>query len=123
MAQTGDDPVINPDGDEDDNEFPNQVPNQVLNPVPNQVPNQVSDPPPLNPFLPNGPVAPAPLRPQLNWSHFKPKYAGKPDEEEAHLLRTNDCMDTHEFLDHVKVQRCCLTLIGEVRYGMNHLDQ
>ena len=35
--------------------------------------------------------------PQLNWSHFKPEFTGKPDEdaEEAHLLRTNDWMDTH----------------------------
>ena len=55
-------------------------------------------------------------RPQLNWSHFKPKYAGKPDEDaEAHLLRMNDWMDTHEFPDQVKVQRLCLTLIGEAR--------
>ena len=29
--------------------------------------------------------------PQLNWSHFKPEFAGKPDEDvEAHFLRTND---------------------------------
>ena len=29
--------------------------------------------------------------PQLNWSHFKPEFTGKPDEDvEAHLLRTND---------------------------------
>ena len=28
--------------------------------------------------------------PQLDWSHFKPEFAGKPDENvEAHLLRTN----------------------------------
>ena len=27
----------------------------------------------------------------------------------------NDWMDTHEFPDHVKVQRFCLTLIGEAR--------
>ena len=59
---------------------------------------------------------PALLRPQLNWSHFRPKYGGKPDEDaEAHLLRMNDWMDTHNFLDHVKVQRFCLTLIGEAR--------
>ena len=64
MAQVGDGPVINPDGSGDDNQ--NQDPNQN----PNQVPNQ--DPLPLNPFLPNTPIVPgAPLRPQLNWSHFK----------------------------------------------------
>ena len=28
----------------------------------------------------------------------------------AYLLRTNDWMDTHEFLKHIKVQRFCLTL-------------
>ena len=44
--------------------------------------------------------------PQLNWSHFKPKYSGKPDKDvEAHLLRTNDWMDTHEFLDQVNFSR------------------
>ena len=54
--------------------------------------------------------------PQLNWSHFKPKYSGNPDEDvEAHLLRMNDWMDTHKFLDQVKVQRICLTLVGEAR--------
>ena len=31
------------------------------------------------------------------------------------LLRTNDRMDTHEFPEHVKVQRFCLTLVGETR--------
>ena len=40
-----------------------------------------------------------PLQPQpgqqvqmdMNWSHFKPEYSGKPEEDvEAHLLRTND---------------------------------
>ena len=71
----------------------------------------------FSPFLPNAPIVPgAPPRPQLNWSHFKPKFTGKPDEDvEAHLLRTKDRMDTHEFPDQVKVHRFCLTLIGEAR--------
>ena len=57
-----------------------------------------------------------PQRPQLNWSHFKPKYAGKPEEDtEAHLLRMNDWMDAHDFQDQVKVQRFCLTLVEEAR--------
>ena len=30
-------------------------------------------------------------------------------------LETNDWMDTHKFLEHVKVQRFCLTLVGEAR--------
>ena len=55
-------------------------------------------------------------RPQLNWSHFKPEYTGKPDEDaEAHPPRMNDWMDTHEFPEHIKVQRFCLTLVGEAR--------
>ena len=54
--------------------------------------------------------------PQLNWSHFKPKYSGKPDKDaEAQLLRMNDWMDTHDLPDQVKVQRFCLTLVGEAR--------
>ena len=51
--------------------------------------------PPVQPALP--PAQPGQLK-QLNWSHFKPEFAGKPDgDAEAHLLRTNDCMDTHAF--------------------------
>ena len=43
--------------------------------------------------------------PQWNCSHFKPAYAGKPDEDaEAHLLRTSYWMDTHQFQEGVKVQ-------------------
>ena len=42
--------------------------------------------------------------------------SGKPDENaKAHLLRTNDWMDTHKFQDNDKVQRFCLTLTGEAR--------
>ena len=50
------------------------------------------------------------LMPQLNWSHFKPEFGGKPDEDvEAHLLRTNDWMDFHSFSE--GIQRFCLTLV------------
>ena len=53
---------------------------------------------------------------QLNWSYFKPEFAGKPEEDmEAHLLRTNDWMETHNFPDDAKVRRFCLTLTGEAR--------
>ena len=53
---------------------------------------------------------------RMNWSHFKPEFSGKPDEDvEAHLLRTNDWMTTHDFPKAVKVQRFCLTLVGEAR--------
>ena len=34
----------------------------------------------------------------LNWSPFKPEFAGKPDEDlEARLLRSNDWMNAHHF--------------------------
>ena len=53
---------------------------------------------------------------QLNWSHFKPELTGKPDEDaEADLLRPNDWMDTHVFSEGIKVQRFCLTVLGEAR--------
>ena len=91
----------------------------------------------LNPPAPqNSPATPAPHAPQalqapqqpvlhmppLNWSHFKPKFSRKPDEDtEAHLLRTNDWIDTHRFQDHDKVQRFCLTLRGETRLWYDSL--
>ena len=54
--------------------------------------------------------------PLLNWSHFKPKYSGKPGKDaEAHLLRTIDWMDTCRFQDHAKLQIFCLTLTGKAR--------
>ena len=54
--------------------------------------------------------------PQLNWLYFKPEFSGEPEEDaEAHLLRANDLMDTHNFSEVAKVQRFCLTLTGEVR--------
>ena len=82
-----------------------QNPNQVQDNA--QDDNQEQTPPPHNPFIPNAPMAlGAPQEATINWSHFKPEFAGKTEEDvEAHLLRTNDWMDTHDFLDHVKVQR------------------
>ena len=60
---------------------------------------------------------------QINWSHFKPEYSGKPDEDvEVHLLRTNDWINTHDFLDDVKVQRFCLTLMEEARLWYASLE-
>ena len=59
----------------------------------------------------------------LNWSYFKPKFSGKPDEDaEAHLLHTNDWMNLHHFIDGVKVQRFCLTLLGEARLWYQSLE-
>ena len=87
--------------------------NQPAHPAP--VPNQPvpSQPDPMQP----APAAPQAIHQQvLNWSHFKTEFAGRPDEDaEAHLLHTNDWMLTHNFLNDVKVQRFCLTLVGEAR--------
>ena len=59
----------------------------------------------------------------MNWSHFKPEYSSKPEEDvEAHLLRTNDWMNTHDFPDGVKVQRFCLTLMGKARLWYASLE-
>ena len=72
---------------------------------------------------------PEPLQPQpdhqvhmhMNWSHFKPEHLGKPEEDvEAHLLRMNDWMNTHDFPEDVKVQRFCLMLWEKLDYGMCH---
>ena len=66
------------------------------------------------PAPPNQPIFTQPFQhmPQLNWSHFKPEFSGKPEEDaEPCLLRTNDCMDTHAFPEGVKVQCFCLTLV------------
>ena len=63
--------------------------------------------------LPQQPAAPqAPQQMvHLNWSHFKPEFLGKPDEDaEAHLFCTNDWMNVHHFVEGLKVQRFCLTL-------------
>ena len=72
-------------------------------------PNQPNQPPNI---LPNPMAKPQ----QINWSYFKPEFAGKADEDmEAHLLRTNDWMDTHNFPNDQKVMRFCHTLTGEAR--------
>ena len=53
---------------------------------------------------PQQPAQQAQHIPQLNWSYFKPEFSGKPEEDaEAHLLRMNDWMDSHQFQDSVKV--------------------
>ena len=71
---------------------------------------------PAQPIIPGAqPIQPDAM-PQLNWSHFKYEFPGKPDKAvEVHLLRTNDWMDTHAFPEGVKVQHFCLTLVGEAR--------
>ena len=57
----------------------------------------------------------------LNWSNVKPEFSGKPDEDaEAHLLCSNDWMNADDFVEGVKVQRLCLTLLGEQDNGSSH---
>ena len=59
----------------------------------------------------------------LNWSYFKPEFSGKPDEDvEAHLLCTNDWMNAHHFVEGVKVQKFCLTLLEEVRLSYQSVE-
>ena len=77
--------------------------------------------PPIQPQAPQQPQQPAqpPIPPdqpipaqhtqhisQLNFLHFNPEFAGKPERDaEAHVLRTNDWMNTHQFPEGVKIQR------------------
>ena len=50
----------------------------------------------------------------INWLNFKPEFSGKPEEDaEAQLLHSSDWMNAHHFVNGVKVQRFCLTLLGE----------
>ena len=58
----------------------------------------------------------------LNWSIFKPEFSGKPEDAEAHLLRPNDWMNAHHFDENIKVQRFCLTLLGEARLWYQSLE-
>ena len=59
----------------------------------------------------------------LNWSNFKPEFSGKLEEDaEAHLLRSNDWMEAHCFEENIRVQRFCLTLLGEARLWYQSLE-
>ena len=71
------------------------------------------------PQAPHQPAQPAQQVVHLNWSHFKPEFSGKAEEDtEAHLLYTNDWMNAYHFVEGVKVQIFCLTLLGEARFGI-----
>ena len=91
---------------------PNQVLNQPLD-APMECPIQPLDAPTEEPNQLNQPNQPPIILPdptanpqQLNWSYFKPEFAGKTDEDmEAHLLRTNEWMETHNFPNDQKVRR------------------
>ena len=59
----------------------------------------------------------------LNWSNFKPEFSGKLEEDaEAHLLWSNDWMEAHCFNEDIRVQRFCLTLLGEARLWYHSLE-
>ena len=106
-------------------DFPNlPIPNQPLDlPAEKQKqPNQPLDVPAEEPEQPNNPNhlpenLSIPMANQhLKWSHFKPDFSGKPEEDtEVHLLRTNEWMTTHDFPNDQKVRRFCLTLLVEAR--------
>ena len=72
--------------------------------------------PPVQPVIPPTEQGIPASVPALNWSHFKPEFAGKPDDNsEVHLLRKKYWMETHTFPEGVKVQKFCLTIAGEAR--------
>ena len=106
-------------------DFPNlPIPNQPLDlPAEEQEqPNQPLDITAEEPDQPNNSILlpgnlPIPTANQhLNCSHFKPDFPGKAEEDsEAHLLRTNDWMNTHDFPNDQKVRKFCLTLSDEAR--------
>ena len=59
----------------------------------------------------------------INWSNSIPEFSGRPDEDaEVHLLHSNDWMNAHHFIDGVKVQRFCLTILGEARLWFQSLE-
>ena len=59
----------------------------------------------------------------LSWSNLKPEFSGKPDEDaEVHLICTNDWMNAHHFVEGVRAQRFCLTLLGEARLWYHSLE-
>ena len=68
-------------------------------------------------------MQPAQQTAHLNWSHFKPEFSGKPDDDaETHLLCTNDWMNAHHFEEGAKVQRFCLTWLGEARLWYQSIE-
>ena len=85
-------------------------------PEPQNGPAPNYPPPPAVPAAPEAPKQPGQQLVHLNWSYFKPEFSGKPDEDtETYLLHANDWMNAHHFVEDVKVQRFCLTLLGETR--------
>ena len=86
-------------------------------PTPQQAPKQQQQQQqPQKQVAPQGPQQPLAVpqnvqQPVLNWSHFRPEFAGRPEKDaEAHLLHTNDCMNIHNFPVDLKVGRCLLNI-------------
>ena len=97
-----------------------EEPHQPVN-IPAEGAEEPQEPNNPNP-LPQHPPVPM-ANNQLNWSHFKPDFLGKPEEDtEVHLLRTNDWMTTHDFPEDQKIRRFCLTLLGEARLWYETLN-
>ena len=87
----------------------------------------MTDAGPYTPVIPAPPAPPkAPQQPtqhtqqvqqrqqviHVNWSHFKPEFSGKPEEDaEAHLLQTNNWMNACHFLEGIKIIWFCLKLL------------
>ena len=103
--------VISSDEEDSEVDFPISPPNQPAD-LPAEEPNQPLDVPAQGPGEPEEPNNPNPLpdnlpvpmaNNQLNCSHCKPDFSGKPEDTEVHLLRTNNWMTTHDFPDDQKV--------------------
>ena len=74
---------------------PDDAQQLVVSPQQTVIPSVKPVVPQVQPVVP--PVQPGPV-PPLNWSHFKPGFAGEPWENlDACLLRTNDWVGTHAF--------------------------
>ena len=91
--------VLSSDSEDLEVDFPHHHPKQPHE-LPAELPEDAD--PPQEPGNPN-PLQVQPPTPmannQLNWSHFRPEFSGKLEEDvEAHLLRMEDWMITHDFL-------------------------
>ena len=126
--------VISSDSEDLEVDFPHFPLNQPVD-LPAEEPNQPPDVQaegagePEEPNNPNSLLENLPIpiaNNQINWSHFKPDFSGKPEEDaETHLLKTTDWMTTHDFPNDQKVKRFCLMLLGEARlwYETLHAQQ
>ena len=68
-----------------------------------------------DPVQPQNPPAHVPDLMHLPNPILPPASPAPKEDAEAHLLRTNDWMEIHNFPDVTKVQRFCLTLTGKAR--------